>query len=55
LEHLQQRPFLARAAAPPATLTGLEEAFQSGTPVTAKIVLMTQLDEKMRKEDGINQ
>jgi PAS domain S-box-containing protein len=42
LGHLQQHPFLAHAAAPPATLTGLKDALLSGTPVTAKIALMSQ-------------
>jgi hypothetical protein len=42
---LQQRRFLAHVAAPPSTLSGLKELFESGTPVTAKIALMDHADE----------
>lgn len=40
LGKLQQRRFLAHVAAPPATLSGLKESLESGTPVTAKVALM---------------
>jgi hypothetical protein len=40
LGKLQQRPFLSHIAAPSATLSGLKESFQSGTPVTAKVSIM---------------
>jgi hypothetical protein len=40
LGKLQQRPFVSHVAAPSATLSGLEESFQSGTPVTAKVSIM---------------
>jgi PAS domain S-box-containing protein len=40
LGKLQQRPFLSHVAAPSATLSGLKESFQSGTPVTAKVAIM---------------
>jgi hypothetical protein len=40
LEKLQQRHFLDHVAAPPSTLSGLKESFESGRPVTAKIALM---------------
>ena len=40
LGKLQQRHFMAHIAAPSATLAGLKDSFQSGTPVTVKIALM---------------
>jgi PAS domain S-box-containing protein len=40
LGKLQQRPFLSHVAAPSATLSGLKESFQSGTPVAAKVAIM---------------
>ncbi len=45
LGKLQQRRFLAHIAAPPSTLSGLKESFESGNPVTAKIALMSQAGE----------
>ena len=42
LGKLQQRPFLSYVAAPPATLEGLRESFESNISVTAKISIMGQ-------------
>ncbi|CZR60120.1 uncharacterized protein PAC_10015 [Phialocephala subalpina] len=42
LGKLQQKPLLAYIAAPPSTLSGLRECFQSGTPVTGRVAIMRQ-------------
>jgi hypothetical protein len=42
LGQLQQKPFLASVAAPPSTLTGLKDAFESNTPVTARLAILSR-------------
>jgi PAS domain S-box-containing protein len=40
--NIGQKPFLSHIAAPSATLAGLKESFESGTPVTAKVAFMVE-------------
>lgn len=60
LGKLEQHPFLAHIAAPTTTLNGLKDALKSGTPVTAKVAITSNVSSsregavtgKWGKKDG---